>query len=78
MPVKLAVSLCTTSGAARSGKFLFVFVRPTPSSSQMILAERNMSWKGLVSDRKRSVGVVGRFTDTGRYLIITVYEITHE
>ena len=34
--------------------------------------------EGIGSDRKRSVGVVGRFTDTGRYLIITVYEITHE
>jgi len=34
--------------------------------------------EGIASDGQRSVGVVGRFTDTGRYLIITVYEISHE
>jgi len=34
--------------------------------------------EGIGSDRQKSLGVVGRFTDTGRYLIITVYEITHE
>ncbi|MGH9427617.1 MAG: DUF4258 domain-containing protein [Terriglobia bacterium] len=34
--------------------------------------------EGIGSDQCRSVGVVGRFTDTGRYLIITVYEITHD
>lgn len=34
--------------------------------------------EGIGSDQQRSVGVVGRFTDTGRYLIITVYEINHE
>jgi hypothetical protein len=34
--------------------------------------------EGIASDQQRSVGVVGRFTDTGRYLIITVYEISHE
>ncbi len=32
--------------------------------------------KGLAVDEETSVGVVGRFTDTGRYLIITVYEMT--
>jgi hypothetical protein len=32
--------------------------------------------KGLAVDEEKSVGVVGRFTDTGRYLIITVYEVT--
>ena len=32
--------------------------------------------KGLAVDGETSVGVVGRFTDTGRYLIITVYEVT--
>ncbi len=34
--------------------------------------------EGIGSDPQKSVGVVGRFTNTGRYLIITVYEITHE
>jgi hypothetical protein len=34
--------------------------------------------EGIGFDRKKSVGVVGRFTNTGRYLIITVYAITHE
>jgi len=34
--------------------------------------------EGIGSDRQKSLGVVGRFTDTGRYLIITVYKITHE
>ena len=31
---------------------------------------------GLPKDRKSEVGVVGRFTETGNYLIITVYEVT--
>ncbi len=31
---------------------------------------------GPPADASRSVGVVGRFTDTGIYLIITVYEVT--
>lgn len=30
--------------------------------------------EGLAVDQQTSVGVIGRFTDTGRYLIITVYE----
>jgi len=30
---------------------------------------------GLAEDQKTVVGVVGRFTETGIYLIITVYEI---
>jgi hypothetical protein len=32
--------------------------------------------EGLAVDQQTPVGVVGRFTTTGRYLIITVYEIT--
>ena len=31
---------------------------------------------GLAEDRKTQVGIVGRFTETGIYLIITVYEVT--
>lgn len=31
---------------------------------------------GIAADQKTHVGVVGRFTSSGRYLIITVYEIT--
>ena len=31
---------------------------------------------GLGGDRKIEVGVVGRFTETGIYLIITVYVVT--
>ena len=31
---------------------------------------------GLAEDRKTEVGVVGRFTEMGTYLIITVYEVT--
>jgi hypothetical protein len=31
---------------------------------------------GLAEDLKTEVGVVGRFTETGVYLIITVYEAT--
>lgn len=34
--------------------------------------------EGIGSDKQRAVGVVGRFTTTGRYLIITVYGVTHE
>jgi hypothetical protein len=32
--------------------------------------------EGLATDQQSPVGVVGRFTTTGRFLIITVYEIT--
>lgn len=32
--------------------------------------------EGTAVDPKTPVGVVGRFTGTGRYLIITVYEVT--
>jgi hypothetical protein len=31
---------------------------------------------GLAEDQKTEVGVVGRFTEIGIYLIITVYEVT--
>lgn len=31
---------------------------------------------GTALDRQTSVGVVGRFANNGRYLIITVYEVT--
>jgi hypothetical protein len=33
--------------------------------------------EGLASNEQSPVGVVGRFTTTGRYLIITVYDITN-
>ena len=32
--------------------------------------------EGMAVDQKTPVGVVGRFTESDRYLIITVYEIT--
>ena len=31
---------------------------------------------GSALDRQTPVGVVGRFASTGRYLIVTVYEVT--
>lgn len=31
---------------------------------------------GLAEDKRTEMGVVGRFTETGIYLIITVYEVT--
>lgn len=31
---------------------------------------------GIAADQKTSVGIVGRFTSSGRYLIITIYEVT--
>jgi hypothetical protein len=31
---------------------------------------------GIGADGVTPVGIVGRFTETGRYLIITVYEVT--
>ena len=34
--------------------------------------------EGTNSDSSVPVGVVGRFTASGRYLVITVYEITNE
>ena len=33
--------------------------------------------EGTAVDQQTPVGAVGRFTNSGRYLIITVYEITH-
>ena len=33
---------------------------------------------GVAADQDTRVGVVGRFTETGRYLIVTVYEITEK
>lgn len=32
--------------------------------------------EGTAIDQQTPVGIVGRFTSTGRYLIVTVYEIT--
>jgi hypothetical protein len=32
--------------------------------------------EGKAMDQQTPVGVVGRFTSTGRYLIVTVYEVT--
>ncbi len=32
--------------------------------------------EGKAVDQKTPVGVVGRFTGTGRYLIVTAYEVT--
>jgi hypothetical protein len=32
--------------------------------------------EGFAVDEQTPIGIVGRFTTTGRYLIITVYEIT--
>lgn len=34
--------------------------------------------EGMAADQNTPVGVVGRFTGTGRYLIITVYAIRDE
>jgi len=34
--------------------------------------------EGLATDGKTSVGVVGRFLSSERYLIITIYEISKE
>jgi hypothetical protein len=34
--------------------------------------------ESMALDQNTSVGVVGRFTGTGRYLIITVYAISKE
>ena len=31
--------------------------------------------EGVAADQRTAVGVVGRFTGTGRYLVITVYKI---
>jgi uncharacterized protein DUF4258 len=33
--------------------------------------------EGTAANQQTPVGVVGRFTSTGRYLIITVYQITN-
>ena len=33
--------------------------------------------EGIASDQSTSIGTVGRFTGTGRYLIITVYAISN-
>ena len=31
--------------------------------------------EGIAADEETSVGIIGRFASTGRYLIITVYEV---
>ena len=33
---------------------------------------------GLAENQRTRVGVVGRFTETGIYLVITVYEVTEQ
>jgi uncharacterized protein DUF4258 len=33
--------------------------------------------EGTAANQQTPVGVVGRFTSTGRYLIITIYQITN-
>jgi hypothetical protein len=32
---------------------------------------------GIGADHKTQIGTVGRFTETGRYLFITVFKVTH-
>lgn len=52
------------------------------SSGQLVRSEKadprgtKYVVEGLAADERTPVGVVGRFTATRRYLIITVYEIT--
>ena len=53
------------------------------SSGQIVRTEKRdprgtkYTVEGLSADDQTPVGVVGRFTTTRRYLIITVYEITN-
>jgi hypothetical protein len=42
----------------------------------MIRVGRDIPLSGWAEDQKTEVGVVGPFTETGVYLIITVYEVT--
>jgi hypothetical protein len=50
---------------------IFRTERDDPRSTKYVL-------KGITSNRNIQVGVAGRFTGTGRYLIITVYRIDDE
>ena len=43
-------------------------VRDDPRGTKYVI-------EGITADRGTPVGVVGRFTGTGRYLIITVYAV---
>ena len=51
-------------------------------NGRVIKRERDDPWgkrytvHGAGTDGTTSVGTVGRFTETGRYLIITVYKVT--
>ena len=63
--------------------FLTIFdVEEAVLSGQIVRAEKDDSrgTKYVVArtalDRQTPVGVVGRFASSGRYLIITVYEVT--
>ncbi|MBI3621295.1 MAG: DUF4258 domain-containing protein [Nitrospirae bacterium] len=53
-------------------------------NGKLIKTEKNdprgerYSIHGIGTDGATPVSVVGRFTETGRYLIITVYEVTEE
>ena len=65
-------------------KLAIVDIEDSISSGQIIRTQKGdpmgtkYTVEGLAADGQTPVGVVGRFTTTRRYLIITVYEITEE
>jgi hypothetical protein len=46
-------------------------VRDDPRGTKYVI-------EGIAADRSTPVGVVGRFTGTGRYLIITAYAVSEK
>lgn len=63
-------------------RFDFIDVEKAILNGKLIRTERNdprgarYTIHGIGSDGVTPVGTVGRFTGTGRYLLITVYEVT--
>lgn len=52
--------------------------RHRPSSSREDVRGVRYTIQGVAADGVTPAGSAGRFTETGRYLIITVYEVTEE
>jgi hypothetical protein len=62
------LTILDVEGAVLSGQVIRV-EKDDPRGTKYVLV-------GTALDQQTPVGVVGRFASTGRYLIITVYEVT--
>ena len=69
----MAQSIACLFEASRIGKVVRT-ERDDPHGKKYVVEGRYVV-EGVAVDENVPVGVVGRFTETGRFLIITVYEI---